>query len=114
MQGYVKETEFGYMRTEFDDRMMNVQEKIYDIEANIDLMGRNNSKEIFQAVRRAIQSIQKTLAENEGKQGISAEETTRILIHQRAERVELENLIALKSNKVETELAFKWVELVHK
>lgn len=36
------------------------------------------------------------------------------MIHQKAERVELENLIALKSNKVETELAFKWVELVHK
>ena len=113
-QNYTKETEFGYLRQGTEDRIMNVQEKIFDIEANIEMLGRNLSKEIFQAVRRAVNSIGKNQADHDGKSGLTAEETTRLMIHQKAERVELENLIALKSNKVETELAFKWVELVHK
>ncbi len=58
-QNYTKETEFGYLRQGTEDRIMNVQEKIFDIEANIDMLGRNISKEIFQAVRRAVNSIQK-------------------------------------------------------
>ena len=60
---------------------MNVQEKIFDIEANIDIMGRNISKEIFQAVRRAVNSIQKNQADHEGKSALTAEETTRLMIH---------------------------------
>ena len=81
LQGYTKETEFGYLRQGTEDRIMNVQEKIFDIEANIDIMGRNISKEIFQAVRRAVNSIQKNQADHEGKSALTAEETTRLMIH---------------------------------
>ena len=37
-----------------------------------------------------------------------------MMISKKAEKFELENLIALKANKCDSELSFKWIELVHK
>jgi hypothetical protein len=100
-----------------EERIGQVGDKLDEVERSIDVMGRNVSKDIYSAVRRATSHLVKQAAEkdgpNGGGSGIMSEEM-KMIMGRKADKNEIEGLITLKANKCDAELAFKWLDLVHK
>ncbi len=91
----------------------------------IDQMGINVSKDIYQAVRKATSHLVKATLNDDSTnpQGGTANasaglpgmnEEMKTVLNSKADKNDIENLTQLKANKVDTELSFKWIDLVHK
>ena len=92
-------------------------EKVREVEKMIDVMGRNISKDIYSAVRRATSHLTKTegnpAAASSNGTGIMSEDF-KVAMISKADKSEVEGLQQTKANKCDIELSFKWLELVHK
>jgi len=102
------------------------------VENMLDDMGRNISKDIYAAVRRATSNVVKGDVRRSG-QGVTSgnaatgsetvlgeagrdgppSEHIRHLIALKADQTELEKLTMSKANKVDTDMCLKWLELMH-
>lgn len=103
-----------------NERITQSTDKNREIERGIDMMGKNISKDIYSAVKRATANI--TKSPNVGDSNNIAEfgtlgsggEDLRSMIISKAEKFELENMQMMKANKCDTDLCFKWLDVLQK
>lgn len=84
------------------------------------MMGKNISKDIYSAVKRATANISKgpnvgdpnNIAEF-GTPGSGGEDLRSIIIS-KADKFEIENMQIMKANKCDTDLCFKWLDVLQK
>lgn len=82
------------------------------------MMGKNISKDIYSAVKRATTNMAKS--PNAGDSNIAefglqpANDDFRSLLISKADKFEVENLQTLKANKCDTDLCFKWLDILQK
>lgn len=85
-------------------------------------MGKNISKDIYSAVKRATANISKNpnvgdpsnIAEFGTAGGSGGGEDLRSLIISKADKFEIENIQMMKANKCDTDLCFKWLDVLQK
>ena len=104
-----------------NDRISSLSDKNREIEKSIDMMGKNISKDIYSAVRKATANMK---AQNNtgggdniaefGPEGNRNTDDLKSILLTKADKFELETLSLLKANKCDTELSFKWLDLMHK
>jgi hypothetical protein len=81
------------------------------------MMGKNISKDIYSAVKRATANISKgpgepgNIAEFGAVGSFGGGEDFRSLIISKADKFELENMQIMKANKCDTDLCFKWLDV---
>lgn len=81
----------------------------------IDILGKQISKDIYAAVRKATYNVAKTI-EEPGLLTSSSRVTEELktLLSKKADKNDLTELVNLKSNKVDTEVALRWIDIMHK
>lgn len=88
-----------------------------ELERMIDEMGKNISKDIYTAVRRATSHLSKNSEGGAGSPMATSEkgmtEDIKAAILSKADKTDIETLTQFKANKCDMELTFKWVELMH-
>ena len=84
-------------------------------------MGKNISKDIYSAVKRATANISKGTIPGDniaefGQDGQRREfgEDLRSIILGKADKFDMESMQTLKANKCDTDLCFKWLDIIHK
>lgn len=112
---YTKAVDFEENIEETNRKIFATNDKLVELEKMIDVMGRNVSKDIYSAVRRATSHLVK----GDGAGGASLSqggfgEEAKFLLNSKADKADVESLSLLKANKCDIELSFKWVDLVHK
>eukprot|EP00347_Sterkiella_histriomuscorum_P005859 403355004 len=90
--------------------------KIKHIEEMIDILGKQISKDIYTAVRRATLHLTKQVdgqGQSGGDSGILSE-TFQKQLQNKADRAELLQISNLKSNKQDTEISLRWIDVIHR
>jgi len=80
------------------------------------MLGRQISKDIFSAVKKATAHLKASgdgsgAATSGNAIGIIGEDFKQI-VNEKADRRELEEMVQLKANKMDTQLALRWIELL--
>ena len=114
---YMKNSEYQDHTKALNEKIQRSIDRNKELEDMIDSMGRNISKDIYNAVRKATSHLVKT--NKAGSPGGEQEATVlseelKFVLLGKAEKFEVENLSHIKANKCDTELCFKWIDLVHK
>lgn len=80
----------------------------------IDILGKQISKDIYTAVKKATMHFQKQDATTSGIADFSLEnEELKQLIFSKVDRTEFMDMINRKSNKTDTEATMRWIEILH-
>lgn len=118
--GFTPIQDFKDMFEKLNDRITHSTDKNRETERSIDMMGKNISKDIYSAVKRATANISKgpgdpgNISEFGALGSIGGGEDFRSLIISKADKFELENMQIMKANKCDTDLCFKWLDVLQK
>ncbi|CDW89243.1 UNKNOWN [Stylonychia lemnae] len=108
-------TEFQIISKQYQEKLDKDQGRIKNIEEMIDILGKQISKDIYQAVRRATHHLTK---QTDGQTNItdnsSSFEEIKQQMNIKVDRQELQDIANQKSNKKDTELSLRWIDIIHK
>ena len=113
-QTYTPLNDFTESKQATNSKLLESFGKIANLEEMIDLLGQSISKDIYSAVRKATMHLTKN-SDSPGK-GIESNIMEEVfgLVARKVDRQELIDVKNTKSNKVDTDLAFRWIDIVHK
>jgi hypothetical protein len=126
LQNYLKLSDFTEQVRMMNHKVKDSVDRCIAVENMLDDMGRNISKDIYAAVRRATSNVvkgegggvrashQTNMEVLPAAEGVPASENVKHLIGLKADQTEVEKLSAIKANKVDTDLCLKWLELIQK
>eukprot|EP00347_Sterkiella_histriomuscorum_P010846 403374700 len=121
---YTLNTDFKFIKQQLNEKFNDNQRKIQEVEEMIDILGKNISKDIYAAVRRATLHLSKNTSMQIGGNGGDLENQTgnysianeemKSIIASKVDRQELNEIFQNKSNKKDTELCLRWIEIIHR
>ena len=92
--------------------------KVTEINHLIDSLGQQITKDIFTAVKRATSHLkQNAVTAGEGAPALGGtimSEELKVIVASKADQQALLDLQATKANKIDTQLAMRWVEVINR
>lgn len=117
--------DFARARKETGETLAKNSRDIAEMQVAMDILGKQITRDIFQAVKKATSHLQKNSAYMKGEGaalleqvagGASSQQLEEIkaLVRSKAEAQEVAALQASKANKIDTQLAMRWVEVMNR
>ncbi|CDW86627.1 UNKNOWN [Stylonychia lemnae] len=116
---FTESTDFNMFRIQINEKFLENKNKIKEVEDMIDILGKNVSKDIYAAVRRATQHLSKNQTmgsspRQNGNDELGFSEEARNILQNKVDRQEFSDQLKSKSNKKDTELTLRWIEIIHR
>ena len=107
-------------KVDCNGRITGNTHRLETLQEMIDLLGKNITKDIFSAVKKATSHLGKGPSLGGGGGSGVTEEIIQVadelkkLVSSKAEKQQIVDLTSQKANKIDTELAMRWIEVINR